>query len=193
LPGEVTQSEQVDEERQVEFYWVGTQARIAGTLVHRWLQRIAEECAAGRDIDSLALQEVTTRWLSEAGMDGVAASAILERVCGAVSAMLNDDKGRWILQGKGYSELALTGVSDGELASVILDRVRIDEGGTHWIIDYKTSSHEGGNLQGFLDVEADRYQSQLARYASIYREWAGENVKCALYFPLLKSFVEVRV
>jgi len=191
LPGEVKQSEQSDEERQVEFYWVGTEARIAGTLVHRWLQLIAEECAAGRNIDKLALHEITTRWLSETGMEREAAVPILERVTGAVTAMLNDEKGRWILQGRGYTELALTGVTDGELICVILDRVRIDDDGTHWIIDYKTSSHEGGNLQGFLQAEADRYQPQLARYASIYREWAGEDVKCALYFPLLKSFVEL--
>jgi len=193
LPGEVSQKEQTDEERQVEFYWVGTEARIAGTLVHRWLQHIAEERSAGRETDETALREVTTRWLKEEGIDGAATSPILERVTSAITAMLNDEKGRWILQGKGYSELALTGVSDGEVISVILDRVRIDENGTHWIIDYKTSSHEGGNLQGFLAVEADRYQPQLARYASIYREWAGEDVKCALYFPLLQSFVEVRV
>ena len=198
LPGEMNHSEQTDEDRQVEFYWVGTEARIAGTLVHRWLQRIAEERAAGRDTDNefiaeSALREVTTRWLSEAGMNGEAAGPILERVSGAIAAMLDDEKGRWILQGEGYSELALTGVNDGELVSVILDRVRVDENGVHWIIDYKTSSHEGGNLQGFLAVEADRYQPQLARYASIYREWAGEDVKCALYFPLLRSFIEVRV
>jgi len=193
LPGEVMQSEQADEERQVEFYWVGTEARIAGTLVHRWLQLIAEERSAGRDTENLALREITTRWLSETGIEREAATPILERVTGAVTAMMNDEKGRWILQGEGYSELALTGVVEGELSSVILDRVRIDEEGTHWIIDYKTSSHEGGNLQGFLQVEADRYQAQLARYASVYREWAGEDVKCALYFPLLKSFVEVRV
>jgi len=193
LPGEVKQSEQTGEERQVEFYWVGTEARIAGTLVHRWLQLIAEECAAGRDTDKLALHEITSRWLSETGIEREAVTPILERVTGAVTAMLNDEKGCWILQGEGHSELALTVVTDGELVSVILDRVRIDEDGTHWIIDYKTSSHEGGNLQGFLQVEADRYQPQLARYAAIYREWAGEDVKCALYFPLLKSFVEVGV
>jgi ATP-dependent exoDNAse (exonuclease V) beta subunit len=191
LPGEEKQSEQADEERQVEFYWVGTEARIAGTLVHRWLQLITEEHAAGRNTDKLALHEITTRWLSETGMERAAAAPILERVTEAVTAMLKDEKGRWILQGRGYSELALTGVTDGELMSVILDRVRIDDDGTHWIIDYKTSSHEGGNLQGFLQVEADRYQPQLARYASIYREWAGVDVKCALYFPLLKSFVEL--
>jgi ATP-dependent exoDNAse (exonuclease V) beta subunit len=191
LPGESMPGEQPVESNEVEFYWVGTDARIAGTLVHRWLQLIADEFASGRGTEQLALREITTRWLSETGIESTAAAPIRERVSDAVSAMLNDEKGRWILQGLGYTELALTGVSDGELISVVLDRVRIDADGTHWIIDYKTSSHEGGNLDGFLQAEADRYQSQLARYASIYREWAGEEVRCALYFPLLTTFVEV--
>ena len=107
--------------------------------------------------------------------------------------MLSDTKGRWILQGAGHAELGLTGIFEGELVSVILDRVRIDDDGDHWIIDYKTSTHEGGNLQGFLQVEADRYQPQLSRYAAIYADWTGISARCALYFPLLKSFVEIEV
>ena len=86
---------------------------------------------------------------------------------------------------------ALEGLDGGELVSVVLDRVKIDEDGTHWIIDYKTSTHEGGDLDGFLRAEAERYRSQLTRYASIYKAWAGTEARCALYFPLLQSFVEV--
>jgi ATP-dependent helicase/nuclease subunit A len=191
LPGELQQDEVSDVDSEVEFYWVGSNARIAGTLVHRWLQFIADEYSNGRDVNNLLLREVTSRWLKEAGIDSETARPILERVAGAVTATLDDDKGRWILQGQGHSELALTGVSDGDLVSVVLDRVRIDDDGAHWIIDYKTSSHEGGNLAGFLQVETDRYRPQLQRYASVYEEWAGERAKCALYFPLLRSFVEV--
>lgn len=74
----------------------------------------------------------------------------------------------------------------------MLDRVRIDDDGTHWIIDYKTSTHEGGNLQGFLDAEIARYTPQLHKYAAIYSAWAGVQPRCALYFPLLRKFVEVQ-
>ena len=117
----------------------------------------------------------------------------MKRVREAVTAALDDDKGRWILDGDGHAELALSGVLDDEVISVILDRVRVDVDGVHWIIDYKTSTHEGGNLDGFLQVEAERYKPQLQRYAEIYGEWADAEVKCALYFPLLKTFLEVPV
>jgi ATP-dependent exoDNAse (exonuclease V) beta subunit len=89
------------------------------------------------------------------------------------------------------AEVALTGMYEGELTSVILDRVRIDEQGTHWIVDYKTSSHEGGNLAAFLQSEIDRYQPQLKKYRHLYAAYAQTDPRCALYFPLLQQFVEV--
>lgn len=193
LPGHVPPKDTSDTNNEVEFYWVGSDARIAGTLVHRCLQLIAAEHSNGPLAAQPELREITSRWLRESGISQNAAKPILDRVESAVTAMLNDAKGRWILEGDGHAELALSGVCDNELVSVILDRVRIAEDETHWIIDYKTSSHEGGDLGGFLQVEADRYQAQLARYALIYQNWSGANVKCALYFPLLQSFVEVPV
>lgn len=181
----------VSDAKTVEFYWVGNDARLAGTLVHRWLQMLADERVSD---DMLAsLESISTRWLRESGIEPQAATGIVERVAIAVRSMLDDEKGRWILHGEGHAELGLSGIKDGSVVSIVIDRVRIDEQGNHWIIDYKTSTHEGGNLEGFLSVEADRYKPQLERYASIYSDWAQVDVKCALYFPLLKKFIEVSV
>jgi ATP-dependent exoDNAse (exonuclease V) beta subunit len=105
----------------------------------------------------------------------------------------DDEKGRWIINGDGHAEMGLSGVYEGNIESVIIDRVRIDSHGVHWIVDYKTSTHEGGNLAGFLQAETDRYRPQLAKYAAIYNAYAGTEARCALYFPLLKTFLEVDV
>ena len=190
LPGVAateTGAEEPDDE--VEFYWVGTEARIAGTIVHRWLQVIADGRA--NIGDSRAQEQVTGRWLREMGIGDDMQAGIAARVRAALAGVRSDPKGNWILEGNGYAELALTGVFEGEIESVILDRVRIDEDGAHWIIDYKTSTHEGGNLQGFLNAEVDRYTAQLQKYAAIYGAYSGNQPRCALYFPLLKEFVEV--
>jgi ATP-dependent helicase/nuclease subunit A len=121
------------------------------------------------------------------------APQISERVEAALHRILQDEKGRWILAGEGFAELRLSGVLSDRVESVVLDRVRVDADGTHWIIDYKTSTHEGGDLTAFLQAESDRYRPQLTKYASLYREFAGVDVRCALYFPLLQHFMEVTV
>jgi ATP-dependent helicase/nuclease subunit A len=193
LPGMVGDAQETVEGRKVEFYWVGAAARLAGTLVHRWLQMATEHKAqleAGR---LEKLRPITARWLREMGVNDDSAPQISERVETALHSILQDEKGRWILTGTGYAELRLSGVISDLVESVILDRVRVDADGTHWIIDYKTSTHEGGNLTAFLQAESDRYRPQLAKYATLYREYSGADVRCALYFPLLQHFMEVTV
>jgi ATP-dependent exoDNAse (exonuclease V) beta subunit len=180
------------DEEQVEFYWVGTEARIAGTIVHRWLQALTEGQVESAREDTSARDSVTRRWLREAGIGDEMQPGIVERVNDALEGILGDEKGRWLVEGGGHAELGLTGVYGGEVESVVLDRVRIGDDGTHWIVDYKTSTHEGGNLKGFLDAETARYTPQLQKYAAIYAAWAGVEPRCALYFPLLREFVEIQ-
>ena len=194
LPGSAAeQPDTHEQEEEVEFYWVGTEARIAGTVVHRWLQ-VLTEGRVGIDADNAgAERKVTSRWLREMGIGAELQKAIADRVHLALDGIRGDAKGRWLLSGAGHAEFALTGQYDGNIESVVLDRVRIDDDGQHWIVDYKTSTHEGGNLQGFLAAEVDRYTPQLQKYASLYAAYSGETPRCALYFPLLGEFVEVGV
>jgi len=193
LPGASAVADRHSADEEVEFYWVGTEARIAGTIVHRWLHAIAEERAASDPEALSGYRPVTARWLREIGVSDHMIGAIVERVETALRRVLTDDKGRWIVTGDGCAEIGLTGVYEGKAETVVLDRVRIDDDGVHWIIDYKTSSHEGGDLPGFLQAETERYRPQLGKYAAIYGEYANTKARCALYFPLLQRFLEVDV
>lgn len=180
-------------DEEVEFYWVGAEARLAGTIVHRCLHAIAEGRAPA-EIEALPqYRPITRRWLKEMGVGDRMIDDISDRIETALRRILGDEKGRWLLRGEGRAELALTGVVEGTIESVVLDRIRIDNDGTHWIIDYKTSSHEGGNLDGFLQAEIARYAPQLRKYKTIYTAFAGTEARCALYFPLLQTFLEVDV
>jgi hypothetical protein len=71
----------------------------------------------------------------------------------------------------------------------VLDRSFIDTG-TRWIIDYKTSRHEGGDMAAFLDAEVARYRPQLERYAQALANVEARPIRLGLYFPLLRSFRE---
>ncbi|MDX1518372.1 MAG: PD-(D/E)XK nuclease family protein, partial [Woeseiaceae bacterium] len=165
--------------------------RLAGTITHRWLQLIGQGRARVESGSVAELRPVSRRWLAEMGATEAGMESVCDRVEAALSGVLADERGRWLLDGPGEAELALSGFYEGALQTIIIDRVRIDEHGTHWIVDYKTSSHEGGNLDGFLRNEADRYRQQLRKYGSLYRACYGVEVRTALYFPLLQAFREV--
>jgi ATP-dependent exoDNAse (exonuclease V) beta subunit len=105
---------------------------------------------------------------------------------------LDDPRARWILSphADAASELRLTGVIDGAIANLAVDRTFVDEQGTRWIVDYKTGMHEGGSLEAFLDREQQRYRAQLDRYAQVLHKLDGRPVRMALYFPLLQAWRE---
>jgi len=193
LPGDTDSPAKTEENTPVEFYWVGSAARFAGTVVHRWIQLATEGRVDLHDTEIRELRPASERWLREMGVGVAAMPDIIDRVEQALMGITSDEKGRWLLDGDGHAELRMSGVLEGSIESIVIDRVRIDDDGTHWIVDYKTSSHEGGNLTNFLAAETDRYRPQLGKYAELYRNYSGAEVRCALYFPLLQEFVEVAV
>jgi ATP-dependent exoDNAse (exonuclease V) beta subunit len=173
----------------VEFSWVGEAAREVGVVVHRELQRWAQ-----RGVPVRADEQRLRRELRAEGIAAEELDAALRRAMAALRSTLDDPRGRWLLDPahrESRCELALTGVAAGRVQSVVIDRSFIDAEGTRWVVDYKTSSHEGGDLEGFVASERRRYQGQLARYAAFARELGPEPVRAALYFPLLARFEEV--
>ncbi len=182
-----------NDEREVEYYWVGSSARHAGTIVHRWLQKATDGLVTFEEDSVANLRPVNERWSERLGVPSQEINEICDRVEEALHGILTDPKGRWCLYGEGHAELPLTGLWNGKVESVVIDRVRIDEDGVHWIVDYKTSTHEGGDLQGFLDQESERYRPQLENYAGLYNALTAAPVRVALYFPLLQEFREVLI
>jgi ATP-dependent exoDNAse (exonuclease V) beta subunit len=191
LPGRASAAVSPDDQDAVEFYWVGAAARHAGTIVHRWLQRISERRVRVNTNDLQRLRPVSRRWAASLGVPVDELDEVCDRTERALKGILSHEQGRWVLNGEGSAELAISGIYDGRTESIVIDRVRVAEDGVHWIIDYKTSSHEGGDLEQFLRQEADRYRDQLGKYAAIYSNMTGAKVRTALYFPLLQAFCEV--
>lgn len=179
-------------ERTVDYYWVGSAARQAGTIVHRCLQQLSDGQLALEDVHGEQFAPLIRRWATELGVPASEVGNVFARVSDAVDRISRDSKGHWIVFGPGHVELPVSGVYGGRVESIVIDRVRIDAG-VHWIVDYKTGSHEGGDLGWFLEQEAARYRPQLLRYATLYRNLADTPVRAALYYPLLREFVEVSV
>jgi ATP-dependent exoDNAse (exonuclease V) beta subunit len=182
-----------DTEREVQYYWVGKIARHAGTLTHRWLQLMTATGDLSHAESSATQTLQTARWARELGAAESDIDELCTRVTEALQATIQDEKGRWVVAGEGDAELPLTGLWTGKVMSIVIDRVRIDSDGTHWIVDYKTSTHEGGDLPGFLSQELQRHRGQMQKYAGIYSAATGATVRAALYFPLLQEFCEVEL
>jgi ATP-dependent helicase/nuclease subunit A len=183
------------DESPVDFYWVGSIARHAGTIVHRWLHWLATD-KLKPDVGHLErLRPLGCNLALELGVPVQDVDAVCDRALHALRSILNDDKGRWILLGPGHAETPVTGIWNNRVESIIIDRIRIDEG-VHWIIDYKTSTHEGGDLAGFVSQEVERYRQQLTKYMFLYDKLNADSpvmIRAALYFPLLQQFREVTV
>ena len=178
----------------VEFRWAGEAARLAGNLVHRLLQHIAavgaERWQEGGGFGS------SESWcrarLKADGVIGAAADPVIDRVGRAVARCLSSENGRWILAARdeAASELALTAVLGGRQVNLVIDRTFVD-GDERWIIDFKTGEHRGGDMEGFLNSEAERYRPQLQRYRAAMALSESRPIRTALYFPLIDRFVEV--
>jgi ATP-dependent exoDNAse (exonuclease V) beta subunit len=192
LPVEPGRAASAESEIDIEFYWVGLAARHAGTIVHKWLTQMAQGTLRIDAANAGSLRPASLRMAQELGVPDALSAAVCDRVEQALLGVLQDSRGRWLLSGDGFTELPLSGVFGDQTISIVIDRVRI-EAGVHWIVDYKTSSHEGGDLAGFLGQEADRYRPQLQRYATLYKRLSDAPVRTALYFPLLREFREVAV
>ncbi len=196
VPGAIAMIEGID---PPEFDWVSETGRHVGTLVHREIDRLSR---AGPGTASLADAATAARLaleLAELGVPEAHRASATGRVIAALRNLIEDERGRWLLQGadvhrEATSELALSGYIGHAFVNGVIDRTFVDPGGTRWIVDFKTSVHAGTGLEAFLASEAERYRPQLERYAALMRAWRPEEpVRAALYFPLLKAWREVQL
>ncbi|MGD0201066.1 MAG: UvrD-helicase domain-containing protein [Bryobacteraceae bacterium] len=189
----VEAAEAMVERHAPAFEWVGDTLRHVGTVVHRVLHQVAIEGLAAWDEAHAGARrpafEAALRRLGVPRSELAGAAAAVER---AVLNTLTDPRGRWILgeHDGAQSEYALSGLAGATLLSVRIDRTFVDDAGARWIVDFKTSTHAGGDLRAFLDNELERYREQMTRYAGLMGRLDSRPIRMGLYFPLLTAWRE---
>ena len=169
-------------------------ARLLGTVMHRTLKQIANE-----GIDrwpEQRLQQLPPAWSAQLKELGIlATSEELNRLSRALTTMLEDSRGQWILhnheQAQCEQALGYHHRESNHAGTSVLDRTFVDQG-IRWIIDYKFSMPaEGEPEQQFIARQISSYQAQLKHYANLYLALEENPVRCALYFPQMPLFIEV--
>ena len=130
--------------------WVGGTPRRMGTVVHAWLHRIADDELLGWDAARVTGVRIAIRGqLSAKGVSVGELEAATERVLEALRNSIADPKGRWILgpHPEARSEYRIR-TRD---RSYGIDRLIRDSKGIRWVVDYKTSRHEGASNQDVGD------------------------------------------
>ncbi len=193
--GMVNNARNTDTDTTVEFDWASQWAKHVGSVVHRWLQQIAEEGVESWNRERLAQHEPGLRlMLRRLGVGAEDLAGATQRTLAALRNTLADERGRWILSSihpEAANEVPMTTSEDDCYANHVVDRTFVTDDGTRWIVDYKTSSHQGSDIGAFLDSESDRYRSQLRRYRDAFTATEERSIRTALYFPLLQVFHEV--
>ncbi len=179
--------------RRVTYEWVSQTGRHVGTVVHEMLKRIAQENVESWNTARIAAARPTiASELSRLGVPQSSLPKAAERVTLALTQSLASRRGQWVLapHTEARSEWPIAGRIQDKLVSGTIDRAFRDEQGRFWIIDFKTSEHQGGRLDTFLNDEQARYREQLQNYATLVSRLTAGPVWLGLYFPLLDGWRE---
>ncbi len=197
MPHEVVATVALAEAHQIDFDWASDTVRHVGTVVHAMLQRIAEDELESWDAGRISnCTPYFDDELSRRGIGPEARVVAVAKIIQALKQTLLDSRGRWALgrHRDARAEWRLTGVVDGAVLNIAIDRTFVDEDGVRWIIDFKTGTHEGADIDAFLDNEVRRYRAQLQRYGKLIRALAPHEkereIRLALYFPMLGGWRE---
>jgi ATP-dependent exoDNAse (exonuclease V) beta subunit len=166
-----------------EFLWAGHAAAQIGTVVHAVLQDIGRGDLSRWSTGMIReRRNQYARELALLGVDEGELETSAARVVEALCAVVEDPQGRWLLERRpiSASELPLTIVGRQGLEHLRIDRTFVDDDGLR--------THEGGDLEVFLDSEVERYEDQLARYAHAMARIDERPIRVGLYFPLLQAF-----
>jgi ATP-dependent exoDNAse (exonuclease V) beta subunit len=178
----------------IEFKWAGETIKIVGIVVHRTLQQIAEDGIENWAVERLESEKHNFKKLfHQYGVPLDEREKALNYIFDALTNMLNDKCGQWILSKEHndqHNEYRVSGMVNDRLIRRVLDRTFLDKDGVRWIIDYKTSPHEGTDLDDFLYEQKEKYKPQLEEYAALMEGFGEKNVKLGLYFPLSKGWRE---
>lgn len=174
---------------RIDLHWRSPALRMVGTVIHLYLQRIAEQGLPSWSVEKVAASrpQVLTS-LCIAGVPTFELEDCTQTVVDALCRSLSDSRSRWILDNAhvfSACEYPLTVNGKGETLNLVLDRIFTENNGITWIVDYKTAEPDADETKvDFLSRQQALYREKLALYQRAAQQAGFKSVRCALYFPL---------
>ncbi len=168
--------------------------RIIGTLIHRILQECNIELL--KSWHEHNFENCRAMWqaqLMSAGLAAVDLESALEKIQVSLTNLVEDKDRHWIFSNdhpQRYCEFEISVNSSEGVNHFIVDLLLYD-GETTWIIDYKTGQPKSGeSIESFMATEKSRYRKVMYQYRFAIEKLGYNNIKLALYFPMLGRWLE---
>lgn len=176
-----------------KYDWATIQASYVGTVTHRCLSMFGQLGIENWSTERLAeLEPHIRRQLCQLGAPQKSLEDAVDKTLLALKTALQSPKLREAMKSSSKDsryEWPLETMHEGRPTRRIIDRTYIDSEGIRWIIDFKTSGHEGSDMDNFLTNEKARYKDQLENYARLIRCTEPNPIKLALYFVMLDKWI----
>jgi ATP-dependent helicase/nuclease subunit A len=176
------------------FQLADAKPRLIGVVIHRVLQQLSQLGTSWWQEKNKNLQtDYLKHQLMQHGLLPDDSESAVQMAYNAIQNTLADTRGKWILHShqEAKSEFAITAVMKGEVDNLIIDRTFIDETGTRWIIDYKSSAFTHHDLDHFLAREQEKYLKQMHKYSQAMKLIDNRLIRLGLYFPALPAWKEI--
>ncbi len=166
-------------------------ARAAARIVADQLRRSAR---TGRlpSSGSAALTRALRERLRRLGLEGEALKEGAQQAIAMLDACLSDPKLQWVFSpahARIESPCRLSGLQQGRLTSVAIDRTFIDEAGVRWLIRF--APNDAPNASG--GAAASEIRAWVERVVPLARALGAEPVRAALYEPAGPSWRELLI
>ena len=111
-----------------------------------------------------------------------------------LEACLADSRLQWIFASSHAdvsSPLELTGMYEGRLTSLTVDRSFTDEQGMRWLVEFSGASPQDADGEKFVTHELERRGAETARQLALARRHFSQAVRAAVYFPAVQKLAEL--
>jgi len=181
-------------DEDIDYDWATQVATGVGIVLHDWLQyNVADILVVEVDTD------LRNRWRAQLLALRVPQDRVdfaMKRLETAVTNIQEDADAHFLFADypTAQNEYAVSAYENGAVNKYRIDRTFIDQQGTRWIVDYKSTDTNNSDINAFVDEQVQlRHRAQLEKYGALLNEVgqsASDNsppIKLAVYFPLLKQ------